>query len=109
MYLPPSYLTWQNASPVLAALAVYRRSLLPPATSGLTAQKSEDDVPASVPSKPSKGYAWSRWWRRGESAGIPLEKDSSPAPPAGTASLHPVDSSEEAKPSIDVSTVGVDQ
>lgn len=89
--LRSSYLTWQNASPVLAALAVYRRSLLPPATSTLTAQKSQDNTPAAQ-TKSSKGYAWSRWWRRGESAGIPLDKDSTPAPPAQGTATQPAES-----------------
>ncbi|KAJ9124017.1 hypothetical protein QFC22_000809 [Naganishia vaughanmartiniae] len=80
-----SYLTWQNASPVLAALAVYRRSLLPPLP--VTAsQKLGNELPApSSQSKASNGYAWSRWWRRGQSAGIPLDNSSSasaaPLPP----------------------------
>jgi phosphatidate phosphatase LPIN len=78
-----SYLTWQNASPVLAALAVYRRSLLPPTSPRTTALKTGRDAPASSQAKPSKGYAWSRWWRRGQSAGIPLDNPSVP-PPAAT-------------------------
>ncbi|GHJ88552.1 hypothetical protein NliqN6_4954 [Naganishia liquefaciens] len=95
-----SYLTWQNASPVLAALAVYRRSLLPPAPSVLPAQKSQGNSPASVSTKPSKGYAWSRWWRRGESAGIPLEKDSSPAPAQATSNAQSAISNQAAKTRI---------
>lgn len=103
-----SYLTWQNASPVLAALAVYRRSLLPPVTSSPPAQKSEGASSVTAVTKPSKGYAWSRWWRRGESAGIPLDKDTSPVPAQVASSMQPADSHQDAKIRIDVSIVRLD-
>ncbi len=66
-----SFLTWQNASPVMAALAIYRKSLQPPGMAsssgdGLPPLSKIGIDPSIVAVPASKGYGWSRWWRRGQ-------------------------------------------
>lgn len=77
------YLTWFSAGSALAALAIYRRSLQPPKQSTSSALPSLSELgmdSATVSPKVSKGYEWSRWWRRGESAGDLVDVPSPPAP-----------------------------
>lgn len=55
----------------MASLAIYRRSLAPPTAAPFDAANlpplSDLGVDAeAVPSKGSKGYGWSRWWRRAQ-------------------------------------------
>lgn len=62
------------------ALAMYRRSLTPPGTlpleEGLPGL-ADMGVDLTNPVRPSSGYGWSRWWRRGQSAAVTTE----PPPP----------------------------
>jgi hypothetical protein len=73
-----SDLTWENAQFVLASLVIYRKSLVPPSAVPPPVERlpSLNDIGVNageVPSAASRGYGWSRWWRR-----TPLP---SPAPP----------------------------
>ncbi|WWC72692.1 uncharacterized protein I206_106656 [Kwoniella pini CBS 10737] len=52
---------------LLYALSIYRRTLLPPSSPSLPSL-SDMGVPNQPPSRPSSGYGWSRWWRRGQSS-----------------------------------------
>ncbi|GAA5986692.1 hypothetical protein JCM11641_001364 [Rhodosporidiobolus odoratus] len=57
------YLTWDNASPVLASLAVYRRSLVDHPEHHKHVAPS-----ASEPAKTSHRRGWSLWWGRNRAA-----------------------------------------
>lgn len=46
------YLTWDNASPVLASLAVYRKSLV-----------DHPEYHRRLEDPKAAGRGWSRWWR----------------------------------------------
>ncbi|GAA5827197.1 hypothetical protein JCM11251_001166 [Rhodosporidiobolus azoricus] len=54
------YLTWDNAAPVLAALAVYRKSLV-------DHPEHHRHIDESASHEPAKSHrrGWSLWWRRG--------------------------------------------
>ncbi|GAA6002640.1 hypothetical protein JCM10207_007606 [Rhodosporidiobolus poonsookiae] len=54
------YLTWDNASPVLASLAVYRRSLVDHPEH----HRHVDQASAAEPSKATHRRGWSLWWNR---------------------------------------------
>ena len=75
------YLTWHNASPVVASLLLYRKSLLPPpvlaplpdslldfeptpVTSTDASSPTDQEVPVPEKIAAASGSGWSRWWRR---------------------------------------------
>ncbi len=81
-------LTWQNAAPVLASLIIYRKSLLPPVPEPTVDEAlpplSDLGITAGdVPPAASKGYGWSRWWRRSQTPNPPstAQLPSSPVAP----------------------------
>ncbi|GAA5867929.1 hypothetical protein JCM3774_004727 [Rhodotorula dairenensis] len=61
------YLTWDNASPVLASLAVYRKSLIAHPEHHKHARRVE----GSGESVKTHRRGWSLWWSRGRSAPPP--------------------------------------
>ncbi|KAL7422980.1 lipin Ned1 [Cryptotrichosporon argae] len=60
------HLTWTNCYRLLLALALYRRSLMPPilASPSTILPPLADVIDPAAPPRPSSGYGWSRWWRR---------------------------------------------
>lgn len=77
------YLTWDNASPVLASLAVYRKSLVDHPEHH---QRRVDEGDAK-----RTGRGWSSWWSR---RGTPTAED------ASTVSLPATDTSPPTSPPI---------
>ncbi|KAL8286632.1 hypothetical protein RQP46_004160 [Phenoliferia psychrophenolica] len=58
------YLTWDNASPVLASLAVYRKSLV---------DHPEHHRRLEADPKQQGGRGWSRWWRGSKQTQLPSQ------------------------------------
>ncbi|WWC65312.1 uncharacterized protein I303_107929 [Kwoniella dejecticola CBS 10117] len=80
---------------LLYALSMYRRTLLPPSSPSLPSL-SDMGVPDRPANRPSSGYGWSRWWRRGQSTATnsiapPTRSNTTPIddPPAAQASVEP--------------------
>lgn len=83
------YLTWDNASPVLASLAVYRKSLVDHPEHHRYVDQSEVDLGK----RSSRG--WSLWWnRKGAAAGstvsLPTRETSPPTSPPFTRPASPI-------------------
>jgi phosphatidate phosphatase LPIN len=53
-------LTWDNAAPVLASLAIYQKSISSPSP-------VPESLPGDKPSKGSVGRSWSRWFSKSKS------------------------------------------
>ncbi|TKA53096.1 hypothetical protein B0A53_03976 [Rhodotorula sp. CCFEE 5036] len=83
------YLTWDNASPVLASLAVYRKSLV--AHPEHHKHLRRDEGPGESVKTHRRG--WSLWWSRGRSA---------PPPDVATSSMPTEDTSSVATPPTSV-------
>ncbi|GAA6038625.1 hypothetical protein JCM8097_009453 [Rhodosporidiobolus ruineniae] len=64
------YLTWDNASPILASLAVYRKSLVdhPEHHRHIAGQAVSGDGAASAQGKATHRRGWSLWWGRNRAA-----------------------------------------
>nr|XP_018259853.1 uncharacterized protein I303_07924 [Kwoniella dejecticola CBS 10117]OBR82011.1 hypothetical protein I303_07924 [Kwoniella dejecticola CBS 10117] len=89
------YRTWSTDYRLLYALSMYRRTLLPPSSPSLPSL-SDMGVPDRPANRPSSGYGWSRWWRRGQSTATnsiapPTRSNTTPIddPPAAQASVEP--------------------
>lgn len=79
------YYSWKNAFPLLSALSSYRRSLTQPPVAG--------GVDGTALPRPSSGYGWTKWLRRGTtpleppmrrssvSSAVELARPASPPPP----------------------------
>ncbi|EPQ30036.1 uncharacterized protein PFL1_02154 [Pseudozyma flocculosa PF-1] len=67
------FLTWENASTVLATLSLYRKTLSPAASGGQDAAQGKGD---GGQSRTSKASYWSRWWSRSAKS-IPDLKEAS--------------------------------
>lgn len=98
------YLTWDNASPVLASLAVYRKSLVDHPEHHRHVHTSELDASK----RPGRG--WGSWWGRkngvDSTTSLPLQETSPPvtppiSPPDSPRSLPELPSSDV--PPLDVS------
>ncbi|GAA5981356.1 hypothetical protein JCM10908_004080 [Rhodotorula pacifica] len=77
------YLTWDNASPVLASLAVYRKSLLAhPEHHKHVRREGESSEAAKTHRR-----GWSLWWSRGRSAPPPDVASTSSLPTEDTSSV----------------------
>lgn len=77
------YLTWDNASPVLASLAVYRKSLV--AHPEHHKHLRRDEGPGESVKTHRRG--WSLWWSRGRSAPPPDVASTSSMPTEDTSSV----------------------
>jgi len=68
------YLTWSTGYRLLLALATYRRSLTPPyvPSDAILPPLTDIGIDPTVPPRPTSGYGWSRWWRRGQSGATGL-------------------------------------
>lgn len=77
------YLTWDNASPVLASLAVYRKSLV--AHPEHHKHLRRDEEPGESVKTHRRG--WSLWWSRGRSAPPPDVASTSSMPTEDTSSM----------------------
>nr|XP_031859515.1 uncharacterized protein CI109_004977 [Kwoniella shandongensis]KAA5526587.1 hypothetical protein CI109_004977 [Kwoniella shandongensis] len=76
------YLTWATGYRLLYALAMYRRTLVPPghtASDQALPSLSDIGVDSTAPIRSSSGYGWSRWWRRGESGDLSTHEPSTPS------------------------------
>ncbi|PWY98213.1 LNS2-domain-containing protein [Testicularia cyperi] len=69
------FLTWENASAVLATLSLYRRTLSTPSIDGKGATGGDEDEAIT---RSSRASYWSRWWKR-SSKSIPDLKQVSQA------------------------------
>nr|XP_019050786.1 hypothetical protein I302_01228 [Kwoniella bestiolae CBS 10118]OCF29716.1 hypothetical protein I302_01228 [Kwoniella bestiolae CBS 10118] len=91
------YRTWSTDYRLLYALSMYRRTLLPPPSSPTLPSLSDAGLPNQPPNRPSSGYGWSRWWRRGQSSSSasvapPTRSNTTPSegPPASPPAEQPV-------------------
>ena len=76
-----SFLSWKTGYHLLYALTMYRRSLSPPglgAPGVLLPSLNDIGVLSTVPPRPSTGYGWSKWWRRGPQSGVDTGKGPPP-------------------------------
>ncbi|ORY31310.1 Lipin/Ned1/Smp2-domain-containing protein [Naematelia encephala] len=101
------YYTWRNGYRLLYALSRYRHSLAPPNLSESSLPSLLDlGVSADAGSRPTSGYGWSRWWRRGQTqATSPPDPQSAPPlsslTPTISASEQPVSASMPSVPMSD--------
>lgn len=95
------YLTWDNASPVLASLAVYRKSLVEHPEHHRQVDKS------AQPTKATSRRGWSLWWGRGRGGTAPPEDTQAPSSMPATAQASPPTSppdSPRSEPALDAPT-----
>lgn len=99
------YLTWENASPVLASLAIYRKSLPEDYAKNMQEGIPNEGTPTSAGAEKRSYRPWARWWTKSRSDTVlPLRQETSPttsprpSPPPSPRSLPVMDEDKNLPP-----------